>query len=100
MSGVRARLVDSLCEPAPQPGDFKFTSLQGHEGPTGMVFCCPCGCGDVSGIDFDVVPERAGDDQRWRWDGDRQAPTLRPSLHKTRGCGWHGWLTAGVFKSV
>ena len=34
----------------------------------------------------------------WQWDGDREAPTLTPSIDakRPRG-GWHGWLKAGEF---
>ena len=31
---------------------------------------------------------------RWLWDGNREAPTLTPSLHIPQA--WHGWLKAGL----
>lgn len=42
----------------------------------------------------------------WEWDGNREAPTLTPSILKWQldkhgkrvGEHWHGYLTAGVFK--
>lgn len=29
----------------------------------------------------------------WQWDGNREAPTLTPSLHLVGV--WHGWMTQG-----
>ena len=34
------------------------------------------------------------------WDGNRLRPTLTPSILSTQGDGWHGYLTAGVLRSV
>jgi hypothetical protein len=34
----------------------------------------------------------------WYWDGDREAPTLMPSIYcvpEKGGCGFHGFLSAG-----
>lgn len=33
----------------------------------------------------------------WEWDGNRERPTLSPSLDTNNGAGarWHGWLFAG-----
>lgn len=79
-------------------GEYKFTGVMNHEGTHGMAFGCPCGCGDVSAIRFDTSPIEG--DPRWHWNGNRESPTLTPSLHKTQGCGWHGYLTNGEFVSV
>ena len=38
----------------------------------------------------------------WSWIGNLKEPTLSPSiLHmkEGNGCGWHGWLTAGIWKA-
>lgn len=92
---VRAR---HLTEGWPsQPGEFVYETRRDYEGATGLIFACPCGCGDVSGITFDLVPEWRPGEPRWHWNGDEDAPTLSPSLHKTEGCRWHGWLRAGEF---
>lgn len=45
--------------------------------------------------------ERSADSPRphpwWLWNGDREAPTLTPSiLNRGAGDEWHGWMTAGV----
>lgn len=42
----------------------------------------------------------------WAWDGNVEAPTLTPSINclaekdgkPTGGCGWHGFITAGVMR--
>jgi hypothetical protein len=35
----------------------------------------------------------------WDWDGNREAPTLTPSvLQSGLPCRWHGYLTAGEWK--
>lgn len=34
----------------------------------------------------------------WGWDGNREAPTLTPSLHWIGV--WHGWMRAGEIVSV
>ena len=33
----------------------------------------------------------------WTWDGNRDAPTLSPSINCNGkgGCGWHGFIKAG-----
>jgi hypothetical protein len=79
------------------PGDFIFTTMNGHEGPAGMVMMCPCGCGDISCVAFDV-PARTDDGPKWGWNGSREKPTLSPSLKKITGCEWHGHLVDGVFR--
>ncbi|WP_430707685.1 DUF6527 family protein [Nitrobacter hamburgensis] len=57
----------------------------------GYAFRCPWVCGLESWLPID-------DGLRgWTWDGSRERPTLRPSvLH--RSCGWHGYLTNGVWE--
>lgn len=35
---------------------------------------------------------------RWQWDGNRESPTLSPSLHCIGH--WHGFLRNGRFESV
>jgi hypothetical protein len=61
---------------------------------THMKFVCPCGCGELDCIPVDQQPSEHG----WTWNGDMNLPTLRPSLQRTGGCGWHGYLTDGIFK--
>lgn len=58
----------------------------------GIAFICPCGCGNES-----YLPIRGqGHSQEWEWDGNREEPTLSPSVFNTgMPCRWHGWLRAG-----
>lgn len=65
----------------------------------GLSFVCP-GCLDLTTIMF----KRFGVHATWNWDGNVESPTCTPSiLHHASNtpdrCGWHGYLTAGVFKS-
>lgn len=95
---AKAVLVPDIDEPdGLAPGTFEFFAAPESDAPIGMIFKCPCGCGDMSAVDFDVVPRTPDDPHRWHWDGNREAPTLSPSLNKTTGCKWHGFLTAGEF---
>lgn len=102
---VKARFVDSLSE-APA-GSFRlFVRHDDPLGtpPRGINFSCPCGCGRIFSCSF----------ERWKWNGDRAAPTLTPSivpLLPSPHAGstivvpnengnpyiphWHGWLRAG-----
>ncbi len=33
----------------------------------------------------------------WEFDGNKAAPTIKPSINCEKVCGRHGWLTAGRF---
>ena len=79
------------------PGDFILITNQAGE-VVGMVEKCPCGCGELGSISFDV-PSRTGCGPKWKWNGNRDKPTLTPSIKRTVGCLWHGYLTDGVFRS-
>ncbi len=43
------------------------------------------------------VPIRQGEQRglSWNWDGNIQAPTIKPSID-CKQCGWHGFITKGV----
>jgi hypothetical protein len=72
-----------------------WTAFQSGE-TAGIIFFCP-GCGQLTGCS--VV--KHDDHPVWTWDGNREKPTLNPSiLHDAGkgGCGWHGFLTAGRFQ--
>lgn len=94
MSDVIAKQVHNH-EHLKNPGEYMFTGRLKHPGIHGMIMCCPCGCGDNSGIDFDTSPGVTL--PFWKWDGNEDAPTLSPSLQKTGKCRWHGHLVKGVF---
>ena len=36
----------------------------------------------------------------WKWDGNKEKPTLSPSIQFVGGCRWHGWLRGGEFVNV
>lgn len=96
------------------PGDFTFWHMS-EDGTSGyLAFKCPCGCnGRNSSLPSDKTKDsceiiRIGKDFKpdspgWQWDGNVQHPTLTPSIwSKTDygGCGWHGFLQGGIWKSV
>lgn len=63
--------------------------------PTVWLVACP-GCGDVSAMT--VGYPKPADRPSWELTGTDDAPTLTPSVNCTGCCGWHGYLTAGVFR--
>lgn len=70
------------------PGTFLYTY---HNNQLyGLIARCPCGCGKDLGISFD----------KWQYDGDRENPTVTPSIRRIGGCGWHGFLTKGIWKNA
>ena len=57
-----------------------------------LAFVCPRGqhCG------VHVGPVQGLDERRvWSWDGNRDAPTLSPSINCGQ-CGWHGFIRQGT----
>ena len=59
----------------------------------GAIIKCP-GCGKESACD-----ERKGDNHP-SWVMDRATNTWQPSVHHSKGCGWHGYLRNGQWESV
>jgi hypothetical protein len=72
------------------PGSIAFEADE-----KGLFYMCPCGCGLEGFLPFrgKAEPERPS----WIWDGNRDKPTLAPSILRTAGCHWHGYLQAGVW---
>lgn len=104
---VKATRVDDIDEVRLLPGAFEYY-VHDDTGPDvmrGIIYDCPCGCGDLHALPFHPLSEddkkngRAG----WTWDGNREAPTLTPSILSHEGgtkdgpTHWHGFLTAGFF---
>lgn len=93
---VRFRLVDDLMAEGNEgvPGLGKWWASPDGE-QRGLHFWCPCGCGELLGV-------RVAGPPAWTWDGNREKPTVSPSiLHTTPGgCGWHGFLRNGEFTSA
>jgi hypothetical protein len=82
---VATRVADFAS--AKQAGDFFWAT------DARLHFKCPCGCGALAGVD--VKPHAPSG---WEWNGDRDKPTVQPSISIDRGH-WHGYLTNGVFRS-
>lgn len=66
----------------------------------GISFDCPCrGACSRIGIEFENPLDGgpAPGTHTWRRDGDTfETLTLSPSIQRTEGCGWHGWVRNGV----
>lgn len=67
-----------------------------------LKFVCPCGCRQVDTLRLYSIGDRRSNDAapHWLWDGNRNAPTLSPSINRDRTCGWHGYLQAGTWVSL
>ncbi len=89
MLTVPAMLIEFGATPS-KPGEF---SIRGNR----FVICCPCGCGDIIGIRHAETDLDKG--ACWQWDGNREKPTVTPSIQVIGGCNWHGYLKAGVFET-
>lgn len=84
-------------------GDFRFKDDSGESNLDPkqikvIEFWCPrtgTYCGTIS-VGY---PDKPNDCKNtWKWDGNYEKPTLTPSINCISGCGWHGFLTKGVFK--
>jgi hypothetical protein len=75
------------------PGCFRWSNAC-------LMFVCPCGCESIAGVAVGKdMDDRGGNHPVWQWNGDREKPTITPSIQLVGGCCWHGFLTDGVFKS-
>lgn len=98
MPDVPARLVTSW-DDMKSPGDFMYhTSVGSGDAETGILFCCPCGCGTPGSVQFANTPWCDPTKPKWTFNGNREKPTLTPSIQRNIGCRWHGYLTDGVFR--
>lgn len=75
-----------------EKGDFVFIEVEGGLSlftilPSGICICIPVVKGPPTGTGRGP----------WGWDGNEDAPTITPSIW-TKGH-WHGYLTAGEFRS-
>jgi len=95
MNIVKGKLVDSLFTRTPDPGDFQFYKESAtSDAIGGMMFSCPCGCGAVIGVN---LSPNTGNGPPWNWDGNKEAPTITPSVRHLDGCKWQGWIKNGEF---
>lgn len=80
---------------AERAGDFWFLDSAGGRIDAALGFLCPA-CGSEHSVG--IFPEHG---TGWQWDGNRERPTLTPSIQIIRhgsndnGCRWHGWLRNG-----
>lgn len=61
-----------------------------------LIFNCP-GCGRFGSIPVGRTKPPIG--PSWEMSGEGLALTLKPSINCVGCCGWHGFLTDGVFVS-
>ncbi len=93
------------------PGKFDISAehgVEGYPGVTGrLAFICPNGRFCSVLLAPQPIPRSAPDRcYVWGWNGNREAPTLTPSINciaekdgkPTGGCGWHGFIQNGVMK--
>lgn len=99
-SHVQARYFADL-PPEGESAAGAFTYYTDSRGGTrGMIYSCPCGCGRHGALAFSPSSE---DDVKhgrssWHWDGNRETPTLSPSVHHVGH--WHGWLRNGYWEQA
>lgn len=88
---VIATYCESIEDVKEKPGAFEFYQ-SGEHNPAGIIYSCPCGCGATGSLAF-----RPAASPSWNWNGNREKPTLTPSVHHVGH--WHGYLTDGVWVS-
>lgn len=62
-----------------------------------LMLACP-GCGRVSGMSVGNPKPDNRNGATWLLFGDPDRLTLNPSVNCVGCCGWHGWVTDGVFR--
>lgn len=71
-------------------------SRDGNGKVTNLHYLCPCGCGAVGNV---PVNKEGKVEHAWAWDGNKELPTLAPSIQMLTQCRWHGFLRKGVWIS-
>lgn len=90
---VNAVKVERIWDDGVVAGAFNFED-DGIPPYNSIVYACPCGCGQLISLPIATGPKQ---DRYWSWDGNRESPTLQPSIRRLDGCHFHGFLTAGVW---
>jgi hypothetical protein len=85
------RVADDADLDVAPAGAFQFEAFQ-----RGMFYVCPCGCGTQGYLGFRGLSDPPH--PSWEWDGNPDQPTLSPSIQRTAGCRWHGYLTKGMWQ--
>lgn len=82
-----------------RPGEHCFDGEGPDGGPKWMRFHCPRR--DME-CQVALSPQRNANGATWQWDGNREQPTLQPSINCNggAGCGWHGWMRQGVLSDA
>lgn len=88
---VSATYCEDIEDVKATAGAFEFF-VDRDQKVAGMIYSCPCGCGRTGALNFRPHPSPS-----WEWNGDREKPTLTPSVHHVGH--WHGFLTDGVWRS-
>ena len=67
-----------------------------------LEFICPCGCGRPGYLPLKPASGEAEPETSpyWTWDGNKVQPTLSPSILRTHGCRFHGFLRSGHWESA
>jgi hypothetical protein len=88
VTGTR-RTHEQMFEDIALAGDYCVNESGDH------ILChCPCGCGSMMNLPI-ATGEKTP--RNWQWDGNREQPTLHPSIRDLSGCKWHGHLQGGVW---
>lgn len=61
-----------------------------------FTYVCPCGCGAVTFVEIATNPVG----HVWKWNGNKEKPTLSPSLQQHSACRWHGFVRRGQFEKA
>ena len=63
----------------------------------GVSVECPCGCDSRLYVPFANPPDDGPPLKGWQRTGETfEVLTLSPSIFRRSGCGWHGFITAGM----
>lgn len=98
---VTGKLLSGIGDEWPEkPGEFCFLDSQVKKEAC-LAFMCPCGCGREGALPIRPSEEKS---DSWEWDGNREQPTLQPSIWRNKNkypeaCGWHGHLVKGIWIS-
>lgn len=82
-----------------QPGDWCFTTSQSEKPYIAVrLTAAQDGVAIIPIRPPDAAPEPGRGE--WEWDGNREAPTLSPSILHHSEPKWHGYLRAGRLEIV
>lgn len=93
MEPVRAQKVDDIWADNLPAGSFAFAD-DGVEPYNSIEYICPCGCGELMTLPISTGEKK---ERYWQWDGNRETPTLSPSIRRLDGCKFHGFLQNGIW---